>query len=109
MFESLRDSLDDVFRNLRGVGRISEANVRDAMREIRIALLEADVNYKVARKLMDDCVEASLGERVLRSVSPGQQIIKIFYDHLVEVMGPVDNTIPFVSRPPSETNSGIAK
>jgi len=98
MFESLRDGLDNVLRSLRGVARITEANTRDAMREVRTALLEADVNYKVVKDFCDRCQEKALGEKVLKSVSPGQQIIKIVYDELVALMGPVDHRIPFVEH-----------
>jgi len=98
MFESLRENLDNVFRNLRGVGRISEENTREAMREIRTALLEADVNYQVVKDFTDRCLGEALGEKVLKSVSPGQQIIKIVHDQLVGLMGPVDHAIPFADH-----------
>ena len=95
MFESLTRNLDSVFKKLRGKGVISEANTRDAMREIRMALLEADVNYKVVKQFISACQERALGKDVLRSVSPGQQIIKIVHDELVSLMGPVDHTVQF--------------
>ena len=98
MFESLTSSLDNVFRRLRGVAAISERNTRDAMREVRTALLEADVNYRVVKEFSQRCVEAASGEKVIKSVSPGQQIIKIVYDELVALMGPVDHAIPYVAH-----------
>ena len=82
MFSSLSDSLDKTFRNLRGVGRISEKNIADALREIRIALLEADVEFGVAKDFIAKVKEKALGEDVLKSIKPGEQIVKIFHDEL---------------------------
>ncbi|HVJ45961.1 MAG TPA: signal recognition particle receptor subunit alpha, partial [Luteolibacter sp.] len=76
MFQSLADNLDKTFRNLRGVGRISEKNVTDALREVRIALLEADVEFGVAKDFINKVKEKSIGEDVLKSIKPGEQIIK---------------------------------
>jgi signal recognition particle subunit SRP54 len=101
MFESLTQNLNGVFKKLRGKGVISEKNTRDAMREIRMALLEADVSYKVVKDFMAKCQERALGQDVLRSVSPGQQIVKIVNDQLVELMGPGDHTIAFSSHGPT--------
>ena len=101
MFESLTRSLDEIFRRLRGNAVISEANTRQAMREIRMALLEADVGYKVAKDFTAACQERALGQDVLRSVSPGQQIVKIVHDELVALMGPVDCSIPLAPHGPT--------
>jgi len=101
MFESLTKSLDNVFRKLRGRGVISEANTREAMREVRMALLEADVSYKVVKQFVTSCRERALGKEVLRSVSPGQQIVKIVHDELVALMGPVDHTVRFELHGPT--------
>ena len=101
MFESLTENLNDVFRKLRGTAVISEANTRDAMREIRTALLEADVSYKVVKDFTNTCIERALGQEVLRSVAPGQQIVKIVHDELVALMGPVDHAIRFAEHPPT--------
>jgi signal recognition particle subunit SRP54 len=87
MFNALSDKLQDVFKNLRGYGRISESNVSDALREVRIALLEADVNYDVAVKFINEVQSKALGKEVLKSVSPGQQIVKIIQDELVALLG----------------------
>jgi signal recognition particle subunit SRP54 len=87
MFSRLSDKLQDVFKDLRGHGRISEANVNDALREVRLALLEADVHFKVAKDFIARVKEKSLGEEVLRSVTPGQQIVKIFHDELSALLG----------------------
>jgi signal recognition particle subunit SRP54 len=87
MFSRLSDKLQDVFKDLRGHGRISEANVTDALREVRLALLDADVHYQVAKDFIARVKEKSLGEDVLRSITPGQQIVKIFHDELVALLG----------------------
>lgn len=87
MFDALSDKLQDVFKNIRGLGKISESNVSEALREVRIALLEADVQYDVAVKFIQDVQEKALGKEVLRSVSPGQQIVKVINDELVALLG----------------------
>jgi signal recognition particle subunit SRP54 len=99
MFQSLTDSLDKTFRNLRGVGRISEKNIADAMREIRIALLEADVEFGVAKELIAKVKEQSMGADVMRSIKPGEQIVKIFHDELAALLGG-DHT-PLDLNPPA--------
>ncbi len=87
MFDSLSDRLGTVFDRLRGRGALSEADVREAMREVRIALLEADVALPVVRRFIDQVTEAAVGQNVLKSVTPGQQVIKIVNDALVEMLG----------------------
>lgn len=87
MFSRLSDKLQDVFKDLRGHGRISEANVNDALREVRLALLEADVHFRVAKDFVARVKEKSLGQDVLRSITPGQQIVKIFHDELTALLG----------------------
>ncbi|MGA1128576.1 MAG: signal recognition particle protein, partial [Chthoniobacterales bacterium] len=87
MFSRLSDKLQDVFKDLRGHGRISESNVNDALREVRLALLEADVHFKVAKDFVARVKEKALGEEVLRSITPGQQIVKIFHDELAALLG----------------------
>jgi signal recognition particle subunit SRP54 len=87
MFSQLSDKLQDVFKDLRGHGKISEANVTDAMRHVRLALLDADVHFQVAKDFIARVREKALGEEVLRSVTPGQQIVKIFHDELVTLLG----------------------
>lgn len=87
MFSRLSDKLQDVFKDLRGHGRISESNITDALREVRLALLDADVHFQVAKTFVARVKEKAMGEDVLRSVTPGQQIIKIFHDELVELLG----------------------
>src|ERR1700757_2195923 len=87
MFSQLSDKLQDIFKDLRGHGTISEANIDSALRQVRLALLEADVGFQVAKKFIARVKEQSLGESVLRSVTPGQQIVKIFYDELTSLLG----------------------
>src|SRR3954471_7730945 len=87
MFSLLADKLQDIFKDLRGQGTISESNVADAMRAVRMALLEADVDFNVAKGFIAGLKEKALGESVLRSVSPGQQIVKIFHDELTALLG----------------------
>ena len=90
MFETLSDRLGSVFDKLRGRGALNEQDVRDAMREVRIALLEADVALPVARRFIDDITEKAVGQSVLKSVTPGQQVVKIVNDALVEMLGGED-------------------
>jgi signal recognition particle subunit SRP54 len=87
MFGRLSDKLQDVFKNLRGQGRITESNIADALREVRLALLDADVNFQVAKDFIARVKEKALGEEVLRSVTPGQQIVKIFHEELCALLG----------------------
>lgn len=87
MFDSLSSKLQGAFKNLRGLGKISEDNISEALREVRMALLEADVNFKVAKEFLGRVKEKSLGEEVLASVQPGQQIVKIIHDELVTLLG----------------------
>ena len=87
MFDSLSGKLQNAFRNLRGLGKISEANIAEPMREVRMALLEADVNFKVARDVIERVKAQSIGAEVVQSIQPGQQIIKIIHDELVDLLG----------------------
>jgi signal recognition particle subunit SRP54 len=87
MFSQLGDKLQDIFKDLRGHGTISEENVNDALRQVRLALLEADVDFQVAKNFIARVKEKALGEEVLRSVTPGQQIVKIFHDELTTLLG----------------------
>ncbi len=87
MFSLLADKLQDVFKDLRGQGAITETNINDAMRQVRLALLEADVHFQVAKDFIARVKEKALGQDVLRSISPGQQIVKIFQDELTALLG----------------------
>jgi len=101
VFEALTTKFTDVFRRLSGRGRITEQNVSEAMREVRTALLEADVNYQVVGKFCDDVAAKALGAEVMKSLHPGQLMVKIVHDELTELMGPVDTRIYYVSPPPT--------
>ena len=87
MFSQLSEKLQDIFKDLRGHGTISETNINDALRQVRLALLEADVHYQVAKGFIAKVKDKALGQEVLRSVTPGQQIVKIFYDELTHLLG----------------------
>jgi len=87
MFSQLSENLEGVFRKLRGLGKISEKNINDALREVRMALLEADVDFKVAREFIAAVKEKALGVEVVKSITPGQQIVKIFHDELTALFG----------------------
>ncbi|HEY9660340.1 MAG TPA: signal recognition particle receptor subunit alpha, partial [Allocoleopsis sp.] len=87
MFEALADRLESAWKKLRGQDKISESNVQEALREVRRALLEADVNLQVVKDFVTEVQEAALGADVVAGVNPGQQFIKIVYDKLVDVMG----------------------
>ena len=99
MFSSLADSLDKTFRDLRGVGKITESNITDALRAIRIALLEADVEFGVAKDFIGKVKEKAMGEDVLKSIKPGEQIVKIFHDELAELLG--GDQAPLDLNPPA--------
>jgi len=87
MFDSLSEKLNGVFKQLRGHGKLSEKNVEDALKQVRMALLEADVHYRVVKKLVADIQERALGQSVMDSLTPGQQVVKIVHDQLTELMG----------------------
>jgi len=101
MFEALTDKLNNVFRSLSGRGRITEANIGDAMHDVRKALLEADVNYHVVKQFCKDCQQAAIGAEVIKSLHPGQVMVKIVHDELVKLMGPVDTRIHYVAPGPT--------
>jgi signal recognition particle subunit SRP54 len=101
VFESLTEKFNSVFRSLSGRGRITEANISDAMRDVRKALLEADVNYNVVKQFCKDVKDAAIGAEVIKSLHPGQVMIKIVSDELTKLMGPVDTRIYFVSPGPT--------
>src|SRR5918999_3348116 len=101
MFDSLSDRLGQVFDRLRGRGALTEADVRSAMREVRVALLEADVALPVARDFVDQVTERAIGQEVLRSVTPGQQVVKIVHDALVEMLGAETAELNLSAAPPA--------
>src|SRR6266481_1928086 len=99
MFDSLSGRLQNAFKNLRGLGKISEANVGEALREVRLALLEADVNFKVARDFIERVKTKAIGQEVIQSIQPGQQIIKIIHDELVELLGSANAGLQLSGNP----------
>src|SRR5437773_10292778 len=99
MFDSLSSKLQNAFKNLRGLGKISEENAGEALREVRLALLEADVNFKVARDFIERVKTKSLGQEVILSIQPGQQIIKIIHDELVELLGSANEAAQLSGNP----------
>jgi len=101
VFESLTEKFNSVFRSLSGRGRITEANISDAMRDVRKALLEADVHYNVVKQFCKDVTDTAIGAEVIKSLHPGQVMVKIVNDKLTELMGPVDSQIYFVSPGPT--------
>lgn len=107
MFENLSTALQKTFKNLRGYGKLTEKNVKDALREVRLALLEADVNFRVARDFVKRVQDACLGEEVLDSVTPGQQIIKRVNDGLVELFGGAHREFDLTGSPASVMLMGL--
>ncbi len=101
MFESLSEKLEGALQSLSGQGRINELNIAESMREIRRALLDADVNYQVAKDFTDRIKDQALGSEVLNAVSPGQQLVKIIYDELVVLLGSTHEDISFAKQPPT--------
>jgi signal recognition particle subunit SRP54 len=101
MFENLQEKLQRAFKSLRGQARLSEENIGEALREIRLALLEADVNFKVVKELIDRIQAKAVGQEVLTALSPGEQVIKIVRDELVETLGKDTARMKFASQPPT--------
>jgi signal recognition particle subunit SRP54 len=107
MFDSLSSKLQNAFRNLRGLGKISESNVGDSLREVRMALLEADVNFKVARDFIERVKTKAIGAEVVQSVQPGQQIVKIIHDELVDLLGSQNASLNLTGSPSSILMVGL--
>src|SRR5438105_15797998 len=101
MFDNLSEKLQRVFKNLRGQGKLSTENMEAALREIRVALLEADVNFKVVKQLIEAVKEKAMGEEVLSALSPSQQVIKIVRDELTRILGSHQSKLRFANEPPS--------
>src|SRR3954451_21805593 len=101
MFENLSEKLQRTFKNLRGEGKLTEENVNEALREIRLALLEADVNVKVVKQLLDTVKEKALGSEVMTALSPGVQMVKVVRDELVAILGEVTAKMKSAPQPPS--------
>ena len=100
-FEGLSDKLSNAFKKLRNKGKLSESDVKEAMREVRLALLEADVNYKVAKNFTNRVTERAIGQDVMESLTPAQMVIKIVNEELTSLMGGEEERIKFASKPPT--------
>jgi len=100
MFENLSDKFQKIFKHLRGQGKLTEQNIRDSLREVRLALLEADVHYKVAKDFVAGIAERAVGQEVMQSLTPGQQVIKIVHDSLTDLMGGSAEPLRFIGKPP---------
>ncbi|MCK4691895.1 MAG: signal recognition particle receptor subunit alpha, partial [Desulfuromonadales bacterium] len=101
MFDTLSDKLDSVFKKLRGRGRLTEQHIKESMREIRLALLEADVNFRVVKGFVGRVGERAVGQEVLKSLTPAQQVIKIVREELAQLMGEgEDNSLALAVKPP---------
>ena len=107
MFDSLSGKLQNAFKNLRGLGKISESNVSDSLREVRMALLDADVNFKVARDFIERVKEKAVGQQVIQSIQPGQQVIKVIHDELVELLGSQNASLELGGAPASVLMIGL--
>ncbi|HEY3824375.1 MAG TPA: signal recognition particle protein [Bryobacteraceae bacterium] len=101
MFDNLSDKLQRVFKNLRGEGRLTAENMEAALREVRVALLEADVNFKVVKQLIESVKQRAMGQDVLTSLSPSQQVIGIINEELIKVLGSHESKLRFANEPPS--------
>ena len=101
MFDTLSEKLQRIFKNLKGEGRITEQHLEETLKEIRIALLEADVNFKVVKQFTEAVKQKSLGQEVMQSLSPGQQIVKIVHAELIEILGGENVRLNFTSQPPT--------
>ncbi|MEW8429560.1 MAG: signal recognition particle protein, partial [gamma proteobacterium symbiont of Ctena orbiculata] len=101
MFDNLTQRLGKVLTNLRGQGRLSEDNIKETMREVRMALLEADVALPVVREFIDQVKQKAMGEEVMKSLTPGQTLIKIVNDELIQVMGEANEALDLAAQPPA--------
>src|SRR5579863_4007108 len=101
MFENLSEKLQRAFKNLRGQGAVTEENMQEALREIRVALLEADVNLNVVKELIDHIREKALGQEVMTALSPTEQVVKIMRDEMVAILGKDTAKLKFASQPPT--------
>lgn len=100
-FEGLSSRLQEITRKIKGEARITESNMKDMLREVKLALLEADVNYKIVKEFIASVQEKALGQDVLKSLKPGEQVVKIVRDELTELLGETDSKINISSNPPT--------
>ena len=101
MLDSLTSRLTGIFDRLRGAGRLTEENIQEALREVRVALLEADVNFKVVKGFIERVREKAVGQDVLQSLTPGQQVVKVVHDELVELLGGAGHRLAMAPHPPT--------
>src|SRR6516162_8845533 len=101
MFDNLSEKLQRVFKNLRGEGRLTPENMESALREIRVALLEADVNFRVVKQLIEAIKQKAMGEEVLTALSPSQQVVAIVRDELIKILGSHESKLRLANEPPS--------
>lgn len=100
-FENLSSKLQDAFKKLTGKGRLNEKDVKDALREVKLALLEADVNFKIVKEFISNVTEKSIGTDILEGLNPGQQVIKVVKDELIDLLGTSQSLLTFSSKSPS--------
>ena len=100
-FENISEKIQAIFKNLRGKGKLTEKDVQAAMREVRLALLEADVSYKVVKEFINKVTERAVGSEVLESLTPAQQVIKIVHEELTQLMGGTQSKISLAAKPPT--------
>ena len=100
-FEGLSSRLQEITRKLKGKARITDSDLKEMLREVKLALLEADVNYKIVKEFIASIQEKAMGQDVLKSLTPGQQVIKIVKDELVELLGGTESKINFTPNPPT--------
>lgn len=105
-FENLSNKLQDVFKQLRGKGKLTEADVKTAMREVKIALLEADVNFKIVKNFIKTVTERAVGTEVLEGLNPGQQVIKIVNEELIALMGTTQSQLTFAKASSHRLHDG---
>ena len=101
MFESLSDKLESAFKKLRGHGKLTEGNIEEGLKDVRLALLEADVHYRVVKSFIEEVRARALGQEVMGSLTPGQQIVKIVYEKLTELMGSRHEGLSLGGPPPA--------
>ncbi|MBQ3119428.1 MAG: signal recognition particle receptor subunit alpha, partial [Peptococcaceae bacterium] len=100
-FDGLGDKLQDIFKRMKGQGKISEKDLKAVMREVKVALLEADVNYKVVKQFVDNVNSRAVGEEVMESLTPGQQVVKIVHDELTQLLGGTQSKLTISPKPPT--------
>ena len=101
MFDNLSEKLQRVFKNLRGEGKLTAENMDEALREIRVALLEADVHFRVVKQFIESIKQKAMGEEVLTALSPAQQVVKIVRDEMVKMLGSHQSKLRFANEPPT--------